>query len=299
MYKKTISFLAAVSIITALTACGSSKEPVKQEPTVTGAAQTEAPTQSSAPVHFEEIVIVDDENCIFKITAVEEDSIWGYTLKAYLENKTDKELMFSISNASVNGFMCDPFWASTVSAGMKANEEITFPSENLKRNGIETVTDIEFTFRVYDSENWEEEDMVNGIFTIYPLGEDAVQPFTRQPADDEIVLYDNENCSMIITGFDPENVWGYTVNVYLENKTDQDLMFSIGDAAVNGFMCDPFWAETVAAGKRSNTTVSWMAQDFEENGITEVESLTLPIRVYDSEDWNTADLVNETFTVNP
>ena len=70
-------------------------------------------------------------------------------------------------------------------------------------------------------------------------------------------------------------------------------------ASVNGFMCDPFWAHTAAAGKRSNTTISWMASDFEANSITEVESLTLPIRVYDADDWSSASLVEDTFTLNP
>lgn len=297
MHKKYLSLITAVSLTAVLAACGS--EPAGTTPASTAAVQTEETTQASAPVVFEELVLVDDENCTFKITALEEDPIWGYTMKAYLENKTDKELIFSINNASVNGFMCDPFWAATVSAGMKANEEITFPSQGLERNGIETVTEIEIPFRVYDSNDWEADDVVDEVFTIYPLGQEAVQSFTRQAVEGETVLYDDENCTVIVTGFDPENIWGYTVNVYLENKTDKDLMFSIGGAAVNGFMCDPFWAETVAAGKRSNTAISWMTQDFEENGITEVESLTLPFRVYDADDWAAEDLVNETFTVNP
>lgn len=297
MNKKVFALIAAVSLTAALAACGS--DPAETAPAVSAPAQTEQTQPTTAPASFEEIILREDENCTVKITAIEEDGLWGYTLKAYLENKTDKELMFSVSNASVNGFMCDPFWAVTVSAGMKANEEIRFMEEDLKRSGIETVTDIEFTLRVYDNNDWDAGDLVDEAVTIYPLGEEAVQPFTRQSVADEIVLFDDNNCTMIVTGFDPDNIWGYTMNVYLENKTDKKLMFSIGDAAVNGFMCDPFWAETVAPGKRSNTTVSWMQQDFEENGIAEVETLTLPIRVYDADNWNAADLVEETFTVTP
>lgn len=298
MNRKFAAFFTAVSLTAALAACGSAPAETAPPSSVpTQAEQTQPATTAPAP--FEEIILQEDENCTVKITAIEEDGLWGYTLKTYLENKTDKELMFSVSNASVNGFMCDPFWAVTVSAGMKANEEIHFMEEDLKRSGIETVTEIEFTLRVYDSSNWDAEDLVNETVRICPLGEDAIRPFTRQNADGEIVLFDDDNCTMIVTGFDPENIWGYTMNVYLENKTDKKLMFSIGDAAVNGFMCDPFWAETVAPGKRSNTTVSWMIQDFEENGITEVEILSLPIRVYNADNWNETDLINTTFTLNP
>lgn len=76
-------------------------------------------------------------------------------------------------------------------------------------------------------------------------------------------------------------------------------MFSISDASVNGFMCDPFWAQTVAAGKRSNTTISWSDTEFDSNEITEVESMTLPVRVYDADDWSATSLVEDSFTLNP
>lgn len=83
------------------------------------------------------------------------------------------------------------------------------------------------------------------------------------------------------------------------NKTDLELMFSTDGVAVNGFMCDPFWADSVAAGKRSNTEITWSEDDFAENGITEVTEITLPVRVYDNNDWSAEDIANEIFTVNP
>lgn len=291
MNKKLTSLLALAMILPTLAACSDAPADSNAGATVS--------TEAAAPEIFEEIILVDDENCTFKITAIEEDSILGYTLKAHLENKTDMELMFSLNNASVNGFMCDPFWAASVTPGMKANEEISFSDSDFARNGISDVTEIAFTLRVYDNNDWTAEHLVDDTFTIHPMGEEAVTAYVRTPQEDEIVLFDDENCTMIVTGFDPENMWGYTVNVYLENKTDKNLMFSIGDAAVNGYMCDPFWAETVAAGKRSNTEISWSSSDFEDNGITEVESLTLPIRVYDADEWMDHDLISETFTINP
>ena len=104
---------------------------------------------------------------------------------------------------------------------------------------------------------------------------------------------------MIITGFDPDSVWGYSAKVYLKNKTDSDLMFSVGEAAVNGFMCNPYFAKTVAAGKQCVTSISWTTAAFEENDITSVETISLPIRVYDVANWTGDDLINQTFTVNP
>lgn len=299
MTKRILSILLAAAVFS-LSACSRTSSIRKPDNTYERSpvsAET-IPTEAAA-MPFAETVLVDSEACTFSITAIEADNLWGYTMRAFLENKTDLDLMFALDLVSVNGFMCDPFWASTVTAGMKANEEISFNASDFHKNGITQVTKIAFTLKIYDSNNWEAAHLVDETFVLYPMGEEAVLPYSRTPADGELVLFDNEHCAMIITGYDPENLWGYTVNVYLENKTSKELMFSINDAAVNGYMCDPFWAETVAPGKRSNTSISWMASDFESNGITTVESLTLPVRVYDNNDWLAPELVDETFTITP
>lgn len=296
MKKKVLSLLLALAAVLSLAACGSSE-------TAGGETTSEETTASiqdtTAQFSFPETTIIDNEHVTFKITAIDEDNLWGYTLKAYLENKTGQDLMFSLSDVSANGFMCDPFWATTVAAGMKANEEISFSGADFERSGITTVTDIEFTLDVYDANDWSAEHLVSDVFSVYPQGEEAVRTYERAPQGSDIVLFDNEDCAMIVTGFDPDDAFGYTVSVYLVNKTDKSLMFSLSDAAVNGFMCDPYWAQTVAPGKVSFTSITWYASTLEENGITKVESLTLPIRVYDANDWMAEDLVNDTFTVNP
>lgn len=302
MYKKILCLTSAAVLVAGLTACGSKSaatEPVSAATSATTEVTVETTEETSPLVIFQETVLVDDENCTFTITAIEESNAWGYTLKAYLENKTDLDLTFSLSNVSVNGFMCDPFWAASVSAGMKASKDISFTQDSFDRNGITNVTDIAFTLDVYDSNDWTADHLVSQVFSIYPMGEEAVEMYEREAQDSDIVLFDDENCTMIVTGFDPENMWGYAVNVYLVNKTDKILMFSVSDAAVNGFMCDPYWAETVAPGKCSNTSLTWSASALENAGITDVESLHIPVRVYDSGDWMAEDLINEAFTLNP
>lgn len=250
-------------------------------------------------ITFQETVFVDDENCTFTIKSIDPDGDWGYTLNAFLENKTDLNLMFSLNDVSVNGFMCDPFWASQVSAGMKANEEISFYESSLEDLGITDVTEITFTLRVYDYDDFTADALVEETFTIYPMGEDAVETYVRTPVDNEIVLFENEDVTMIVIGQEDDSMWGYTLVVYLENNTDHTLMFSADDVTVNGFMCDPFWATEVAPGKRAITNISWSDDDFAENDITEVESITLPITVYDYNDWMADYLIDDTFTIEP
>lgn len=302
MCKTIIAAGLVVALVLSFAGCRADSSGETSLPSGTENTTTAAPSTSTDKEEedlFRETVLVDNKDLLFKITAVENDPVWGYTLKAQIENRTDKDLMFSLNDVSVNGYMCDPYFAATVTAGMKANKDISFSTDSFEESGIQAVTDIEFELRVYNSNNLAADEVLEEDFVIYPMGKDAAREYPRERQEGDIVLFDNDNCTMIITGFDPDSIWGYSANVYLVNKTDDTLMFSVGDAAVNGFMCDPYFATSVAPGKQCITAISWTKADLEENDITEVESIRLPIRVYDADDWTDDDLVNESFTVNP
>lgn len=293
--------LSAALVLLLCAGCASA--PDSETATPPSGSSSSATTGSTGEVpavpSFTETVLVDNDEILFKITSIHNDPVWGYTLKAQIENKTDMDLVFTLSDTSVNGYMCDPFFAVTVTAGMKANKDITFSTDSFREIGIGEVTDVEFSLQIYDSNDWTNDSVLDESFTLYPLGQEAAKEYPRQSQDGDIILFDNEDCTMIITGFDPDSIWGYSVQVYLVNKTDDTLMFSVGDAAVNGYMCEPYFAQTVSPGKQRITSISWSKNELEKNGITTVESLTLPIRVYDAEEWTDEDLIDETFTVHP
>ena len=155
MKKMLYASLVAVLILM-LSGCSRTANSETQTP-ATDTTATETATQPS----FQGMVLADNETATVKITTIDESNFWGYTLKVFLENKTDKELMFTVDSVSVNGFMCDPFWATTVAPGMKANEEISFSESDFAANGIETVEEIQFTLRVYDSEDFQAGDLIH------------------------------------------------------------------------------------------------------------------------------------------
>lgn len=305
--KKQFTSLIAASLALLLAACGSSAPSDTASTAATSTAESvaasaseEAPAEESAPA-FEAQTILDNEYCTMTLESIDENAMWGYTWKVYLENKTDKNLTFGMEDCSVNGVMADPFWAATVAAGKKSNENISWSSSLFEESGIsaDQVTQVSFELRVYDSDDWSAGNLVEDTFTVYPMGEENASTVERTAQDTDIVLIDNDECSLIVTGFDPDNLFGYAVNVYLVNKTDKDLMFSVNDASINGFMCDPFWATSVAAGKTKNSSISWTSSALEENGIETVEEIELPIRVYYDDDWTGNDLVNDVYTVTP
>ncbi len=318
--KNFLTFLLAMSMLLSFAACAEKTQSDDSNETTAAQVQdtnndsdsnsendndngndTDSENESeNKAITFTEIVAIDNSECSIKITGIEPDNMWGYTLKAQLENKSsDKTYMFSVESAAINGVECNPLFAVEVAAGKKSNDEITFMDDALEKNGITEYTDIELTFRVYDSEDWSADDVATQTVHVYPYGEDNVTLFTRETLSTDNVIIDNDYITVIVTGYEEDDFWGYSANLFLVNKTDKTVMFCADDVSVNGFMANPLFATSVSAGKCAFSSITWSDTTFEENGITEVEEIEFSLRAYDYNDWFADDFTNETITLNP
>ena len=251
-------------------------------------------------ITFDQMTAIDNDMCSFVITEIDPDSTWGYTLKVTLENKSpDRNIMFSVDNASINGVNDDPLFAKSVAAGKKATGEINFSNSYLRENGILPVTDIELILRVHDDDDWSVSDYANTTVHVYPYGEDKAVQFVREPQPTDIVIVDNDYVTAIITGIDKDGFWGYTLNLYLVNKTDAGAMFSVENASVNGFMADPFFASSVTANKCKFASISWSDSALEESGIKDVEEIEFTFEADSSEDWSAPDYFKDIVKITP
>lgn len=275
-------------------------EPDQEEKDPEGSQENSDVDDTQEPAQFEEIVVVDNEECSIKITGLNQDSIWGYGLKVNLENKSsEKSYMFALNSAAVNGVQCEPLFATTVAAGKKSNDEISLPDSDLKENGVTEFTDIELSFHVYDSEDFMAEDVAVETVHVYPFGEDKAVAFERAVKDSDTVIVDDDNVTVIVTGYREDEIWGYTADVYLVNKTENEVMFSVEDVSVNGYMVDPFWASSVIPGKCRFGSISWSDSSLEENSIETVEEIEMVLRAYNSNDFLADDYVNEKVVLKP
>lgn len=309
--KRLAALLLAFTLLFSLAACGgyvTGKNTNSSENNSTNSSQNESANNGQTnnkdnnknEISFTEIVAVDNDECTIKITDIDPDNLWGYTLKVQLENKSvEKNYMYSVESASINGVQCDPFFATEVAAGKKSNNEISFTDSDLEDNGIGDYTDIELTFRVYDSDDWMADEVARETVHVYPYGEDKATIFVRETQANDNVIIDNDYVTVIVTGYEDDAIWGYTVNLFLLNKTDKDIMFSVDEASVNGYMADPFYATEVAAGKCAFSSMSWSDTTLEDNNITAVEEIEFKFRAYDSDNWFGDDFANETITLKP
>ena len=292
----------------ALTGCGSKNAPETQPPTQsipgTEAPETvpatEAPTEAAA-YESGETVLVDNEFVTFTVTGFRENAHLGLEMQVFCENKTDRTVMFSLDGVSVCGVMHDPFWAEEVAPGKKANSTVSFDTFTLAEQGIESVDEISFRLSATDSDSWLDEPFADDHFTVYPTGLNAdtvVFPEYRHKNGETVVL-DNENLLFIVEKVDDTDTGFYTLNCYLANRTDKDLMVSWDGVSVNGFMVDPFWAAAVSAGKQMYTSIRFASADLAEQGIDTVTELAFTLTAYDYNSFDMDYVVEENLTFLP
>lgn len=105
----------------------------------------------------EDIVLVDNEHCTFTYI---DNGIYqgkGYAINAYIENKSDLNLLFSADEVKVNGTACDPLFSETVFYDTSAYVQLQWDEETLLESGIASynnIKTIEFVFNAVDDDNW-------------------------------------------------------------------------------------------------------------------------------------------------
>lgn len=316
--KKAFVLVLLCSLLFSMTACGENGS-TAELPSVSSDAESEqqetyeetemersaqeitSDDANTESIQFEPVTVADNEACSIIIREIEEDSIWGYTLKTLLENRSaDKTYMFSVQSASVNGVEVDPLFAREVAAGMKANEEISFTGGKLTENGITQYTDIALSFRVYDNDDWMADPVYEDTIHVYPYGQEKAEKYVREMQPSDIIVAENEYASVAVTGYTEDPVWGYTVNLFLVNKTsDHAIMFSVDDASVNGYMIDPFFATTVNPGNCAFREMSFSDSALEENSITNIDEIAFSLRAYDADQFSAEDYMKESVILHP
>lgn len=125
---------------------------------------------------------------------------------------------------------------------------------------------------------------------IYPYGEEEAYAYVREPQSTDIVLYDGEEATILVTGFMQDGMRGYKANLYLENKTDKDLYFEVPSSFIDGNKSDALvMDEWISANHAMFNEISW-------HGVTKAEEIKLEFKI--SDDW-LREIVSDTITLNP
>lgn len=329
--KKICALMGVMLMLLALSACGSETESTAA-PAVTqvpAAEETVVPTRATEPpleeVPFEEVTIVDDENCTVKITEmVFNNERQEVVLNVFLENKSpDKTYVFDAQTVSINGLQVNmDIMEETppegvkiyngndaeLSAGVKANLHLAIRKygPNYSPQEIWNCTDIRLAFRVYADHDWKAT-VASGNARIYPYGEDNATKYTRQSKDTDKILMDNDLLTVIATGYEDtrnEEYGGYRVNLFVVNKSEKTITLWSDKISVNGSEL-PFssFKTVVGAGECGYDYVDLWNDELANMEISDVESVEVEFDVYlggDAEwEWNTEELASESIVWIP
>ena len=295
--KKFLASILALTMLAGMAGCQPKTVPEDTPPDTEGVETQEKPevAPKGEKAAFEETVAADTDDCLIKLTDMKYDDIFGCTVSIHIENKSaDKVYMFCTEDAAINGIQVDPYWANELPAGESSDDDLTISNDQLGDMGLtyDDITDLEMHFRVYETDDYSAV-VYEGTTHIYPYGESSATVYTREPQDSDVVLLDTPEVQMVAIGYDHDDFWGYEVKLFLVNKTDSEAMFSVDTAYLNDIEADPYYADSVAAGKCTFSKIAWDDSVLEKNGIEKVEDIKLTLSAYDGEDFSKDYYVEE------
>ncbi len=85
---------------------------------------------------------------------VDEDSFWGMGILLYCENKSGKNIGISVDDVSVNGYMMNTLFSTTVYSNKMALDDITLLASELEENGITSIDDVELKFKIFNPDTY-------------------------------------------------------------------------------------------------------------------------------------------------
>ncbi len=241
------------------------------------------PQPSQTEVAIEQTVLLNEAGVKITAKSLSMDEILGPEIKLLIENNSGKDLTVQCRNASVNGYMVDTLMSVDVANGKKANDSITFMSADLEACGITDIADMEFSFHIYTSADWEtylDTDRIR-------LKTSISDTYTYTYDDRGKVAYNADGIKVIIKGLaEDSSILGPSIVVYIENNTSGAFTVQTRDVSVNGFMIDGIFSCDVMPGKKAVDSITFMDFDIEENGITNIENVELSFHVFHTETWN-------------
>lgn len=311
--KKTIAITLALILIISLAACGNSsssevKEPSNVSGTVTdgGSKQAEHDNISDdndnkseqteqGEITVTETVLVDESGVKITAKSLSMDEILGPELKLLIENNSGKDLTIQCRNASVNGYMVETMMSVDIVNGKKANDELTFMESDLEACGITNIADMDFSFHMFTTEDWDtylDTPQIN-------LKTSIADTYEYVFDDSGNVAYDADGIKVVIKGLtEDSSIFGPSIVVYLENNTDKAITIQTRDVSINGFMVDAMFSSDVMPGKKAIDTITFMESELEANEITKIEDVELSFHIFDSESWSDTidtDVISITF----
>ncbi len=247
-------------------------EQPEQQPEQQPAGQPEQGTTVSG---LDNVVLMDAQGVKITATGLDEAGWGGPKVKLLIENTSGKDLTVQTRNSSVNGYVIDTLMSARVANGKKVNDGFTIDSDDLKMSGIETIYDIELSFHVFTSEDY------NTYYDSEMIRVETGAEGTQVRDDSGEVLYEGEGFKIVSKGAVELPYSGPALRVYLENNTGHAVTVHLENVSVNGFMISPAFYEEMQDGKCAVKDISFFKSDLDANGIEKIEEIEFSFELWE------------------
>ncbi len=114
----------------------------------------------------------------------------------------------------------------------------------------------------------------------------------------EQTLVETEEFSIIVTDCVTDKVNGFTMNAYLENKTEDPIVFKVTASALNNKDMHPAFTQEVKTGESMTAPMTWSADKLKERRVTEVTEVKIELQVI-SYGKEVKMLSSDVYVINP
>ena len=228
-------------------------------------------------------VLADTDDFTLTAASVEAEKDGSVIVTFEAENKSDKDLTFEVSDTVINNYLANDYGYEDIPAGKKKSFELELYSGALETIAPEFIDEVRFVATVTETDNEETDPLYKEWLTIYPLGGTAeeVRIPERRTYEEECVVLDNDDVTFIVLRSGVNELLGFQVFCYVENKTDKDLMFDFETFKLNGLEAPEtmYWLVIIPAGTQGYTNRFIFDNILEELEITAVETIEAEVSV--------------------
>ena len=108
------------------------------------------------------------------------------------------------------------------------------------------------------------------------------------PTIEQTVVYDDKGVVITAKEYTRDDFWNSDgIKFLIENNTEQNITVSTKAVIVNGYMIYDLFVASVAAGKKTNETMTLSTSELNAAGISLVGEVEIYFHIYDSDTWDT------------
>ena len=107
------------------------------------------------------------------------------------------------------------------------------------------------------------------------------------PTIEEAVVYDVDGIKITAKEYVTDSIWGDGIKFLIENDTTKNIMVGCNALIVNNYMISDLFATEVAAGKKTNETMTLSSSQLKAAGIDVIGQIEVYFHIYDSDSYDT------------